>query len=81
MKIGIKIREVTPVNVRENAAPSKPYKGTRIKSETRYCIAATANSEPDNFGFPIPISMEERVRPNIRRKVPIISIRRGIIAP
>ena len=74
MKSGIKIRDVTPVSVNEIAAPSSPKRGTRIKIETRYCVAAAASSIPDRLAFPIPINMEDRVRPNIRRNVPMIKI-------
>jgi hypothetical protein len=74
MKNGIKKRDVTPVSVREIAAPSKPRDGTRIKREKIYCTAAPTINIPDNFGFPMPINMEERVYPNIRRDVPIMRI-------
>ena len=74
MKNGIKNREVTPVSVREIAAPSKPKDGTRKKRETIYCTAAPTINIPDNLGFPMPINMDERVYPNIRRKVPMMRI-------
>ena len=74
MKIGIKIREVTPVSVRDIAAPFSPKTGTKMKMEMMYCVAAVASSVPDSLAFPIPISMDESVRPNMRRKVPMIRI-------
>ena len=74
MKNGIKIRDVTPVSVREIAAPSKPKDGTSIKREKIYCTAAPTINIPDNLGFPMPTNIEERVYPNIRRNVPIMRI-------
>lgn len=74
MKIGIKIRDVMPVSVREIAAPSNPKSGTRIKRVKVYCAAAPTINVPDNLGFPTPINMEERVCPNMRRNVPMMRI-------
>ena len=74
IEIGIKIRDVIPVNVSEIAAPFNPKIGTKMKRHTIYCIAAAAIKNPDNLGFPIPIKTEVRVYPNISRKVPIIRI-------
>ena len=74
IKMGIRIRDVTPVRVNEIAAPSRPKRGTRIKSDTRYCTAAVASKVPDSLAFPIPINKEERVRPNMRRNVPTMRI-------
>ena len=74
MKNGMKNIDVTPVSVREIAAPSKPRAGTSIKREKIYCTAAPTINIPDTLGFPMPINMEERVYPNIRRNVPIMRI-------
>ena len=74
IKIGIDTRDVTPVNVKEIAAPARPKNGTRTKSEIMYCNAEPAINIPANLGFAIPISTEERVYPNIRRNVPTIRI-------
>ena len=38
-----------------------------------YCMAEIAIKVPDSLGFPIPMSIEERVYPNIRRNVPLIN--------
>ena len=78
INIGIKTREVTPVSVNEMAAPFKPKIGTKKNSEIRYCIAAVTSSNPDSLAFPIPISTDESVCPNIRRNVPMMRICNGI---
>ena len=74
MRIGIRPKVVTPVRVKDIAAPLKPSIGTRIKRETRYWIAEPAIKIPDILGFPIPIKIEESVCPNIRRNVPNMRI-------
>jgi hypothetical protein len=74
IKIGIKTSVVIPVSDRETAAPLRPRIGTRIKREKTYWVAAITINIPEILGFPIPINMEERVYPNIRRNVPMIRI-------
>ena len=74
MKKEMRIRDVTPASVREIAEPLNPRTGVRMKREIIYCTAAPAINILGNLGFPIPIIIEERVYPNMRRNVPTMRI-------